>query len=114
MKGWTQSAKSMLKVSDLCSRVILQTISSGVDEIGQPVTTWTDTATVWADVRYLSGLSAIKAGADVSLSKVSIRLRYRAVNAGQRVKHGSVLFNIEAVLPDAKRAYTDLVCEVVA
>lgn len=103
-----------MKAGQLRHRVILQTLTAGQDEIGQPVTTWTDTATIWADVRYLSGLSAIKAGADVSLSKVSIRLRYRVVNAGQRVKHGAVLFNIEAVLPDAKREYVDLVCEVIA
>lgn len=103
-----------MNAGQLRHRVTLQTLTTGQDEIGQPVTAWTDTATVWADVRYLSGLSAIKAGADVSLSKVSIRLRYRAVNAGQRVKHGTVIYAIEAVLPDAKRSFVDLVCEVVA
>lgn len=95
-------------------RVILQTLSAGQDAIGQPVTTWIDTATLWADVRYLSGLSAIKAGADVSLSKVSIRLRYRVVTAGQRIKHGTIVYDIQAVLPDARKAYVDLVAEVVA
>lgn len=103
-----------MNAGQLRHRVTLQTLTVGQDEIGQPVTTWTDTTTVWADVRYLSGLSAIKAGADVSLSKVSIRLRYRAVNAGQRIKHGTVIYAIEAVLPDAKRAFVDLVCEVSA
>ncbi|MBK5203855.1 MAG: phage head closure protein [Polaromonas sp.] len=103
-----------MNAGQLRHRVILQTLTVGQDEIGQPVTTWTDTATLWADVRYLSGLSAIKAGADVSLSKVSIRLRYRAINAGQRIKQGVVLYAIEAVLPDAKRVFVDLVCAVVA
>ena len=102
-----------MNIADLRHRVILQTLTAGQDAIGQPVTTWVDTASVWADVRYLSGLSAIKAGADVSLSKVSVRLRYRTVTAGQRIKHGTAIYNIEAVLPDAKRSYVDLVCESV-
>ena len=102
----------MLKVADLNHRVTLQTLTVGQDAIGQPLTAWTDTAFLWANVRYLSGLSAIKAGADVSLSKVSVRLRYTAVNAGQRVLHGGKVYAIEAVLPDSKREYVDLVCEV--
>ena len=102
-----------MNIGQLRSRVTLQTLTVGQDAIGQPLTTWTDTATLWADIRYQSGLSAIKAGADVSLSKVSIRLRYTACNAGQRVLHGDQVYAIEAVLPDAKRAYVDLVCEVV-
>jgi len=101
-----------MKAGLLRHRVTLQTLTVGQDEIGQPVTTWTDTAILWADVRYLSGLSAIKAGADVSLSKVSIRLRYRAISAGQRVLHDGKAYAIEAVLPEAKREYVDLVCEV--
>lgn len=102
-----------MDIASLRTRVTLQTLTAGVDSIGQPVTTWVDTAVLWADVRYLSGLSAIKAGADVSLSKVSIRLRYRTVTAGQRIKQGANIYNIEAVLPGARRAYVDLVCESV-
>ena len=101
-----------MKAGQLRHRVTLQTLTVGQDDIGQPVTAWADTATVWADVRHLSGLSAIKAGADVSLTKASIRMRYRAVNAGQRVVYGSEVFDVQAVLPDCKKSYIDLVCEV--
>lgn len=103
-----------MKAATLRDRVTLQTLASGVDEIGQPLTTWLDDAILWADVRYLSGMSAIKAGADVSLSKVSIRLRHRAINPAQRIKRGSEIFAIQAVLPDARRVYVDLVCQAVA
>lgn len=103
-----------MKAASLRSLCVLQTLTAGQDAIGQPVTAWVDTASVWADVRYVNGLSAIKAGADVSLSRVSIRLRYRAVNAGQRILYGTTVFNILAVLPDARRVFVDLVCEVVA
>lgn len=94
--------------------VALQTRVDTVDELGQPSTAWLTTASVWADIRYQSGLSSIKSGADVSVVKVSIRMRHRAVNAGQRITHDGVAFNIESVLPDARRAYVDCVCEVVA
>ena len=99
------------QLRDLC---VLQTLTAGQDEIGQPVSAWADTASVYADIRYQSGLSAIKAGADVALSKVSIRMRYRAVNAGQRIVSGGVVYAIEAVLPDARRVFVDCVCQVVA
>ena len=102
-----------MNAGQLRQRVTLQTLAVGQDAIGQPVTTWLDTALLWADVRHVKGLSAIKAGADVSLSKVSIRLRYTACNAGQRVLHDGKVYAIEAVLPDAKRVYVDLVCEVI-
>lgn len=99
-----------MKSGLLRHRVMLQTLSAGQDQIGQPVTAWIDTTPLWANVRYLNGLSAIKAGADTSAAKVSIRIRARAVDAGQRINQGGVIFSIESVLPDAKGEYVDLVC----
>lgn len=93
--------------------VALQSRVDTVDEIGQPSTSWLTTASVWADIRYQTGLSAIKSGADVSVARVSIRMRHRAVNAGQRILHGGTVFNIEAVQPDVRGAYVDCVAEVV-
>ena len=103
-----------MKAGQLRSLVEIQSLSQTVDEIGQPSTTWLTTATAYADIRYLSGLSAIKAGADVSLSKVSIRLRYRSINSGQRILSGGVVYAINAVLLDQNRVYVDCVCQVIA
>jgi len=102
-----------MKAGALRHRVDLQTRVDSVDEIGQPSTTWTSTAFLWGDVRYLTGLSAIKAGADTSTSKVSIRLRHGTFNAGQRVVYGDEIFYVKAVLPDGKKTYVDLLCEVI-
>lgn len=101
-----------MKAGQLRHRVILQSQVATVDALGQPSTSWLTTSTLWADIRYLSGLSAIKSGADVSQGKVSIRVRHTAVNAGQRVAYGNEVFYIEAVLPDGKRQWVDLVCVV--
>jgi len=93
--------------------VALQSRVDTVDGIGQPSTSWLTTASVWADIRYQTGLSAIKSGSDVSVVRVSIRMRHRAVNAGQRIVHASTIFNIESVQPDVRGAYVDCVAEVV-
>lgn len=93
-------------------RVTLQTQVDTVDGLGQPSTSWLTTATLWADIRYLSGLSTIKSGADVSIVKVSIRIRQRSINPGQRFAYGNEVFDIEAVLPDGTRQWIDLVCTV--
>ena len=102
-----------MKAGLLRNRVELQSRLEVFDEIGQPSTSWLTTASVWADIRYLSGLSALKAGADVSVGKCTIRMRYRAVNAGQRIVYGNEVFSIEQVLPDGKRAFVDAVCAVI-
>jgi SPP1 family predicted phage head-tail adaptor len=93
-------------------RVTLQSRVDTVDDIGQPSTSWLTTATLWADVRYLSGLSAIKSAAEVSINKVSIRLRNRTIDAAQRIVYADEVFDIQAVLPDGKRQWVDLVCVV--
>ena len=67
---------------------------------------------VWADMRFRTGLESIKAEGEVSMARVSIRIRYRTgLTAGMRVLHNSVAYDIEAVLPDlAEKVYCDLAC----
>lgn len=102
-------------IGRLNRRVVLQQQGVGRDEIGQPLAGWMDVASIWAHIRHLSGMEAVKADAPVSMTKASIRIRYRAgVQAGMRVVHAGVVYSIVAVLPDlAGREYIDLVCEVV-
>jgi len=100
----------------LKNKVTLQAQVDTVDTIGQPINDWVDVATVWAHIRHLSGVESIKAGADVSVSKASIRIRYRSdITPAMRVLFGSTVYQINAVLPDAAgREYVDLLSEVVA
>ena len=105
-----------MQAGRLNRRCQLQSPSQSVDELGQPIPGWTDVAMVWASIRHLSGVEAIKADATVSTVKASIRIRWRpGLNAGMRVVHGLRVYNVEAVLPDAGgREFVDLVAEVVA
>ena len=104
-----------MQAGRLNRRVTLQAPGTATDEIGQPIPGWTDVATVWGDIRLKSGLEALKAGAPVSTVQASIRIRYRAgINAGMRVVHNLVAYNIVAVMPDLSgREFIDLACEQV-
>ena len=86
------------------------------DALGQLTGDWTTVCTMWVNVRYLSGSESIKAGADTSIAKASIRGSYRTdLTNAMRMHVGSTVFQIKAVLPDEQRkAHTDFVCEVVS
>lgn len=105
-----------MQAGRLNRRCVIQQPGTVQDELGQPIPGWTDVATVWASIRHLSGVEAIKADAAVSTVRASIRIRWRTgLNAGMRVVHDAQVYSIEAVLPDAGgREYVDLVAEVVA
>lgn len=104
-----------MQIGSLRSRIIIQTRDTGTDDAGQPLLTWTDFATVWADVRSPTGLAAIRdMQGDLSASVVqySIRIRYRTdLREDMRVLFGTQVFDIQGILPDyAGKQYTDLVC----
>ena len=105
-----------MQAGRLNRRCTLQQPGTATDALGQPIHGWTDVALVWASIRHLSGVEAIKADATVSTVKASIRIRWRpGLNAGMRVVHDAQVYSIEAVLPDAgRREFVDLVAEVVA
>ena len=95
-------------------RITIQQLTAGQDALGQPVRTWRAVASnISADVRYLSGLETIKADANTIVTKARVRLRYRPLNAAMRVLFENTTFDVRAVLPDARKAYVNLVCEVV-
>ena len=84
------------------------------DAIGQPLESWNLLATVWANIKYQSGLSAIRGDADTSIVKASIRINYRTgLDAGMRIVYGTENFEIQALLPVGANDYLDLVCECV-
>ncbi|TXH45833.1 MAG: head-tail adaptor protein [Burkholderiaceae bacterium] len=105
---------TLVKAGSLAQRIDIERRAPGTDACGQPVQAWEWVASRWADVRLLAGLEAIKAGADVSTVRASIRIRWLAgIDAGMRVRHGGATYDITAVLPDPAGACIDLVCETV-
>lgn len=99
-----------LDSGDLRDRITVQQKTGGTDQWGAPLPeAWADYDSVWANIRFLSGTESIKAGADVSVVRASIRIRWRQdVTAGMRVIAGAQTFDVEAVLYGQRREYVDL------
>jgi len=74
---------------------------------------WTALPDIWANVKFQSGAEAMRANADVSIVKCSIRIRARPdVDATMKARYKRVDFDIKAVLPDSNdRDFVFLVCE---
>ena len=102
----------MLQAATLNRRVRIEQRAPGQDQTGQPSGDWVLFVTLWANVRLLSGIDAIKADAQVNRTRASIRIRYRTdITCAMRAVCDDMVFQIEDVLPNlATREYTDLVC----
>jgi SPP1 family predicted phage head-tail adaptor len=106
-----------MRAGSLRYKVSLQQPSEVQDDEGQPIPSWPEVAALWANIRYLSGAEAIRAGAVASTSRVSIQIRKRAgvLPTMRIVDAQGVVYRIEGVLPDMQhRDRINIVCEVVA
>lgn len=107
-----------MQTGKLNRRITIQSRTTTQDGAGQPVETWSDVATVWADIRNPSGLSfageTIKAGVEASTVRLSVRIRYREdIDPGMRVELNGETHDILAVIPDhARRRHVDLLCQI--
>ena len=105
-----------MKAGTLRDRLELQEQSGGMNDWGEPLPNdWITVARIWGNVRHLSGSESIKAGADTSIVKASIRIRRNSsVTPACRILHGEKVYDIEAVLPDSRRIYADLLCKLIS
>lgn len=103
-----------MDAGQLNQRGTIKSRIAGVDPFGQPYDTEQEVATVPLNVRYLNGIETLKAGAEISIARASLRMRYRKdITAAMTVTVDETIFQIKAVLPDSRRVYVDLACEVV-
>lgn len=106
------------RAGTLKDRIHIQRRTSGKNRVGQPLPDAWENITptrIAASVLHKSGMGAIKAEAEVSIVRASIRIRRRSdVDAGMRVLFGAATYDIEAVLPGSSREFVDLVCKKVA
>lgn len=103
-----------MQAAKLNQRIQILQRAAGSDALGQPTTTWEVLVTVWADVRFVSGIETIKAGREVSTSRASVQVRFvSGLSVDMRASIGGVEYAIADVIPDRKRAYQTLICEAV-
>jgi len=105
------------RAGTLRDRIHIQRKTGGADEWGTPLPEgWENISPgrIAANVQHKSGLGTIKADAEVSIVRASIRIRRRAgVDAGMRVLFDGQIYELKAVLPGPTREYIDLVCELI-
>jgi len=96
-------------------RIQLLRPAAARDGAGQRAKGWAVYKSTWANVRFQTGAEVLRADADVSIVKCSIRIRARRdVDASMGARYQGVDYNIQAVLPDsADRDFVFLVCESV-
>lgn len=105
-----------MQAGHLTERITIQRKEGGFDPIGQPLPEdWVDWIYAWANIRHLSGLEAIKAGAETSIVNTSVRIRRRPgrnIHAGLRVIHKDTVYEIKAVLPGQLQynRHIDMIC----
>lgn len=88
-----------MRAGRLNARVTIQQRNAGQDSYGQPVNTWADVATVWANVTDIKGREFLAAQASQSAVTTKILIRdLDGVDAAMRVVHGVDVYNIVAVL----------------
>jgi SPP1 family predicted phage head-tail adaptor len=93
-------------------RITLIKRGAGRDAAGEPVESWGDVATIWADVRFSSGAEVLRANSEIAVKRASIRIRARSdVDATWRARYQGVEFDIKSVLPDDDRSFMFIVCE---
>lgn len=108
-----------MQTGRLRHRVTIQKEQTARDTAGAEVVTWSDLATVWADVR---GSRAAREGFVSSADQVqavaayTIRIRTRSPwpSTKNRVLWGSLVFDIQNVIdPDGRGRELHLMCEAV-
>lgn len=112
-----------MRAGDLNRRVRIDR-RAGTGTLNDPLT-WAPLATVWCNVRMLTGKETLTSDAEVASATASIRIRYRTdIDNGMRAvllkfvggqPVDDLIFNILAPLPNvASREYTDLACSAFA
>lgn len=105
-----------MKAGTLNRRITIQRRATGTDAAGQPLQTWADVATVWANILGNTGMASIRHAGEVSaaIKRYSIRIRFReGLDEGMRVVYAGQNFDIKEVRMDYPgREWTDLVVEL--
>lgn len=97
-------------------RITPQRRVEGEDTLGGPLDRWDDLSSRWAHVKFQTGSEVIRANAETSIVKASIRVRAtQDLDAGMRVKFKQWVFELKGPpLPDDRDPrFMFLVCEAV-
>ena len=100
----------MPPIGNLRQRVTIQKKTHTQNGLGEPVVTWTDVATVWAQRKTLRGREFDSGGSEQAEYTNVYTLRYRSdVSERMQLIDDGVAFNIRQALdPDGRRRVLEL------
>lgn len=99
----------VVRSGDLRNRITFQRRQNGQDSTGQPIETWVNAFTCWADIDPLTGRELLAAQQIQSTVTHNIQVRYRKELANpiavtnMRILYGSRIFNIHACMDQDER-----------
>lgn len=101
------------RAGDLRHQIRLQSRSAAQDGIGGQVDSWTDFATVYAEISPITGRELLSAQEVKNAVDTQIIMRYRpGMTASMRAIHGTTIYNIIAVMEeDSRREWMTLICQ---
>ncbi|CAH5969996.1 TPA: phage head closure protein [Klebsiella pneumoniae] len=106
-----------MRAGKMKRRVTFQKSESHRDQMGQVISVWSDLATVWAEIRAISGRERMSSGALYSEATVRIWTRYRDdITTANRILYRSPnvrgqIYGIVAVIPDVDHTRLELLCK---
>ncbi|MBI9233153.1 phage head closure protein [Escherichia coli] len=108
-----------MQAGRLRDRVIILNVTTARSPSGQPVETVTEGATVWAEVKGISGREIISGGAETAQATVRVWMRFRRdVTATSRLKvltgafKGAILGIEGPPIPDARATRLEILCSL--
>lgn len=96
-----------MEAGRLTQRVTIQSAGVTRNSIGEEVRSWSDVATVWAEIRPLSARELINAKAAMAQVTTRITIRYRAgLLPSMRVVHGTTVYQITEIIDQGMKHET--------
>lgn len=109
-----------MQIGNLRQLVTIQSATQARDAVGGVTETWSNVATVWANVKplmYLSGIEALSdvKGRETINTSYNVTIRFRTdVTEQHRLVWGTTVLDIRRVLDtDGRRQWLELACEAV-
>lgn len=107
-----------MKIGPMRDRMTVSNSSTTRGPSGQPLETWTDGATIWAEIKGISGRELMTSGAEKAESTIRVWTRYRRdISAASRLivltgpYKGLILEVIGPPIPGEKGTRLEILCK---
>ena len=90
-----------MRAGRLKRRITIQSLSEALDVYGEPIKSWTDAYTVWAEVLPLKGEERVQSQQLTSKADTKFRIRYNSdmtITEKHRIQYDSDNYDITAIL----------------